>query len=265
MFILKLIIWASVLFSITCAAAIPEGTIIRSCGDDAGWPPYTYVTPQDSVAGYDVDILKQILEKHDLVSKVVMLPWKRCLHWAKHGKKYQIALSAGSNPEREKTYLLTRYYYTVTPSYFYSKTNFPDGLVIESVEDFKKYKVCGLLGYNYVKFGIPAEDIDTSAKETAQVVEKTVRKRCDVFLDRAEIFVGFAYMGINYIKDNNLGFAAAPGAQSEKFYLMISRDYEYANELKAIIDTEINHIDSRGDLEKMVDKSIAELKGLFGQ
>ncbi len=247
------------------ATEIPIGTTIHSCGDDAGWPPYTYFTPTKKAGGYDVDILKEIFKKHGLESKVDMLPWKRCLLWAKHGKKYQMALSASYNKERDSTYLLTRHYYTVTLSYFYSKDHFPEGMDINTQTDFKKYKVCGLLGYAYANFGIPADDIEQTAKTASQVMEKIKRKRCDLYIDRYEIFAGFAYMGSNYIDDYNLGFAPVPGAEPEKFYLLISRNYEYAKELKSLIDTAIDSIENQGKLGPKVTQSIEKLKNLFGQ
>ncbi len=169
-------------------------------------------------------------------------------------------MSAGSNKERNKTYLFTRHYYEITPSYFYSKTRFPDGMGIEKVSDFKKYKVCGLLGYNYVNYLIPPEDIDTTAKEFKQVVEKLVRERCDVFLAQYEVFIGFSYMGDNYIQDYNLAYGPIPGGTTDKFFLMISRDFEHAEELKALIDEEIDNLEAEGQLNEMIEASISKIK-----
>ena len=107
-------------------ADIPPGTKITTCGDGAGWPPYTFFElhnneQTDNIVGYDVDVLNAILPKHNLNVIVEMPPWKRCLHETDKGEKYQIALSSSYNEERDKTYLMTRYYYTVTPHYFYLK------------------------------------------------------------------------------------------------------------------------------------------------
>ncbi len=242
------------------ASGIPADTVINLCSDEGGWPPYNYYNKAKRIQGYDIDILKKVFKPNGVNYSMKLLPWKRCLHWGKHGKKYQIVTSGGSNEERRKTYLYSRDYYQITPSYFYSKTRFPDGLDIKRNIDFKKWKVCGILGYNYANYNLPVEDIDVTARETKQVVEKLERERCDVFLAQYEIFVGFSYLGENYIEDYDLAYAPIPEGTTDKFYFMISRHFKYANELKALIDKEIDKLESEGELKRMIDVSIEKIK-----
>lgn len=241
------------------AQAIPAGTTIATCGDGAGWPPYTFFEfvegqQTETILGYDVDILNAILPQHDLKVVVDMPPWKRCLSEADKGEKYQIALSSSFNEERNKTYLLTRHYYTVTPHYFYFKEHFPDGLSISSIDDFSNYRVCGLFGYNYAGFKIPKESIDSGTKNFPRLIEKTRRKRCDVFLARFEIFAGFALSGSDYIGDNGLGNAPVPDAPADKFYMLISRNFEYAEALKKLLDDGISGLEQNGSMDTLLNK-----------
>ena len=252
-------------YSSLSAATIPEGTTINSCGDGGGWPPYTYETPNNEVVGYDVDILGKIFSKHKLKSRIEMTAWKRCLKLADEGREYQMVPSSSFNKERDKTYLLTRHYYTITPGFFYIAKNFPNGLKIKKVSDFKKYNVCGLLGYNYSSFRVPKEDIETGTRSFDQVVEKTHRERCDLFLARYELFAGFAKMGTDYIQDYGLKFSSIPGVESEKFHIMISRNYQYAKELKELLDKEISLLDAKGQLQPMVLESINNIEEHFSR
>ncbi len=260
----KVLTFSFLYSSIAISAEIPVGTKILVCGDGAGWPPYTYETPTKSVAGYDVDILERILSKKNIASSVKMEPWKRCLKETEEGS-YHIATSSAFNEERNKTYLMTRHYYSMTPSYFYSKNRYPNGLDIKTAADLQKYRVCGLLGYNYANFGIPVEQIDTGTKKFEQLVEKTNRNRCDVFFARSESFITFAYLGVNFIEKYNLGYKSIPGSSREKFYLLISRNFKYAQELKKIIDDELDVLEPKGELDKMVAKSIEDIKTTFSK
>ncbi len=249
----------SMLISNASADGIPSQGTINICSE-AGWPPYIDVNKNKQNQGYDVDVLKKVFKPNNVNYSIKMLPWKRCVHWTKHGKKYQIVSSAGSNDERQKNFLFTRDYYSITPSFFYSKARFPDGPGVKSIEDFKQLKVCGVLGFNYSNFLIPVEDIDTTAKNYTQIVEKMERKRCDVFLAQYEIFIAFSHKGDNYIENYNLTYEPIPGGTKDKYYFMISRKLEYANELKTLIDREINKLETQGELELLLENNINKLK-----
>lgn len=146
------------------ATDIPIGSTISICGDGSGWPPYIYETSDKQVHGYDVDILSRILSKSELKSIFKMQPWKRCLQSVDRGEEFHIATSSSYSKERDSKYLLSRDYYSITPSYFYIKKNFPNGLNIRSTDDLKKYSVCGLLGYNYSNFGVDMDQVDMGTR-----------------------------------------------------------------------------------------------------
>ena len=253
------LIWVSCLpmLLVPAHAEISAGSTIATCNDGGEWPPFLYHVREngvrtDKVVGYDIDVLTRIFEKHELNFTFDLIAWSRCLHEVEQGDNYRMVSSVAYSEERAKKYLVTEPYYTVQPHYFYPKANFPNGLDIESLDDFVNYKVCGLRGYNYTNFGISPEIIDTGTKVFEQLIEKTVRKRCDIFLGRFEIFAGFAKTGNNYIGDNNLGTAPMPGVPGDKFYMMISRNYEDAEELKQILDEGIIEITASGEAESLL-------------
>ncbi len=239
------------------AAEIPPGTTIRTCNDGGEWPPYIYFKRENGVVseqavGYDRDVFEKIFPPHGFDFTIELIAWSRCLHEVETGEIYEMVSSVAKNAEREAKYLMTDPYYTVQPHYFYPITNYPNGLKISSVEEFANYKICGLRGYNYANFGVPVETLDLGTKIFPELIEKTERKRCDIFLGRYEIFSGFAQTGTDYIKLHNLGTAPMPGVRGDKFYMMISRNYEHAEELKQIINQGIAELAASGEDEQLL-------------
>lgn len=240
------------------AGKIKSGTIVRTCGDGAGWPPYTYFKRVDGektkeIMGYDVDVLNAIGAKHGITFTVSMPPWKRCLQQTQKGKRFQIALSASYSQERDKTYLMTRRYYTTTAHYFYSKKTYPDGLILTNREAFIKYKLCGLYGYNYEGFGISNDQLDQGAMTLPAVIKKTHQGRCDLFFERYEILAGFSTIGEKYL-DETLGHAPVPGKIADDFYMLISRKYEHRQNLKKILDAGFIELERTDQLRQILAK-----------
>ncbi len=238
-------------------AEIAPGTTIKTCNDGGEWPPYLYYTRQNgekttNVEGYDLDYLDRVFSESGLSFTFDLIAWSRCLHEVETGETYKMVSSVAYSKERDEKYIMTDDYYTVQPHYFYAKANFPNGLNIESLDDFQNYKVCGLRGYNYTNFGIPVDTIDTGTKIFPQLIEKTKRARCDVFLGRFEIFAGFAKTGNDYIRNHRLGTASMPGVEGDRFYMMISRNYENAEGLKTLLNEGIARLKASGEAKRLL-------------
>ena len=236
-----------------------DGSKITICNDDAEWPPYVYFkrsridkSKTDKLTGYDIDFINKVFKKHKLEYSYDMIPWKRCLHEVEKGESYVMLTSAAYSAERDEKYLLTDAYYTVQPHYFYTYSNHPEGLIIKSPREFSKYRVCGLRGYNYKNFGIPLDDVDWGAKSFEQVIRKTKRERCDVFLARYEIFAGFKQIGKNYIRLHNLATEPMPNVSGDKFHIMISRNYPHAEKLRNAINQSIAEMRATGEDKALI-------------
>ncbi|MCX4029712.1 transporter substrate-binding domain-containing protein [Endozoicomonas sp. SM1973] len=92
---------------------------MRFCGETGEWPPFNFLERKEGVKttnslGYDIDMVKAILSKHQIDYQIIILPWKRCLSDALKGKVH-VVFSASTNPQRDKDYLLTTTYYSVQP------------------------------------------------------------------------------------------------------------------------------------------------------
>tara|TARA_B100000315_G_scaffold132181_1_gene121607 strand:+ start:594 stop:1427 length:834 start_codon:yes stop_codon:yes gene_type:complete len=244
------------------AERLKKGDTIHVCGDGAGWPPYTFFKHEKGektkeIIGYDIEVLNSIFKKHGINAIFEMPPWNRCVKLAETGIKYQIALSASYSKERDRKFILTRDYYRISPYYFYSRNKYQKDIDITVKEDFLQYKVCGLYGYNYMGFNLPLMKIDRGAKNFDLVIKKTHKGRCDLFIARYEILVGFDQIGVNYL-ERDLGYAPIPGATLEKFYMLISRNYKHANQLKKIIDSGIAEMEKSGKLKKIIEMYIGK-------
>ncbi|GGY49156.1 hypothetical protein GCM10011297_22480 [Bacterioplanes sanyensis] len=236
--------------AVTAIVSLPlQAQTLTFCGDSAGWPPYTY-EENGVVKGYDVDVLKAILEPQGITVDVQMLPWKRCLQDTDNGKIHA-ALSASANDERRKKYRLTEYYYTVQPSYIYVKERFPGGVQLTASEALKQHKICGLRGYNYDGFGLSSEKVDRDTNNFKQLFQKTKAGRCDLILARYEILVGFALMGENYLTDE-WGYNAIPGIEGDKFYMLVSRNIPDSEAVEKKLSDGIKQLRSEGKLEALL-------------
>ncbi|WP_027708774.1 substrate-binding periplasmic protein [Zooshikella ganghwensis] len=240
------------------------GQTIHFCGDGAEWPPYHFwkrVNGEKTkeITGYDVDIITEILSKHQIKAAFFLPPWKRCLLEVEKNTKYQVALSSSYSDTRNTLFLYSNSYYSITPKFFYSTKRYPNGPpIIDSVKQLLSYEVCGLHSYNYTGFaeGIRNEDINMIAKKFDQVISLTLKNRCDLFLARYEILSGFASIGEDYLSSGDIKAMPIPHGKSDPFYLLISRQFKYAYELKGILDEGFAELERTGKMQLFLDKYI---------
>ncbi len=242
------------------------GQSITVCGDGGEWPPYAYFARDSSgnkttnIEGYTIDVLEAILSENNISVTFELPAWGRCLAKADEGKEYQIALDASYSEERNQTYLLTDSYYVITPKIFYAKETFPNGFPSVSNIDqlFSLGNICGLFSYNYEGFsqGIENSNVDRGAKDFSALAGKTLRGRCVGFLARYEILVGFSALGQDYLLGGQVADTNLPGAKPDDFYMLISRNYQYSNELKRVIDQGIQKLKESGQLDEFLRKYV---------
>ncbi|MCG7496174.1 transporter substrate-binding domain-containing protein [Vibrio sp. Of7-15] len=242
------------------SAAELSGKVVTFCAEDGEWPPFNFFLRENGVktkksVGYDLDVLRAILIKHDIVAKFEIIPWKRCLNLTKRGR-YDAILSASLNPERVASFITTEPYYSITPSYFYLREDYPGGLSFQAVQKIDSKNICGRQGYNYVNFGFDNRKIQRVAKDHDTLIKMTIARRCKVFLARSEIFFGLNYLGLPTTSYNQLDYKNIPNINPETFHVLISRQFKYANELKLIIDKGVDELKKSGELETFLRKYI---------
>lgn len=237
-----------------------SGKVVTFCAEDGEWPPFNFFLRENGVktnqsVGYDLDVLRAILIKHDIVAKFEIIPWKRCLNLTKRGR-YDAILSASLNPERVASFITTEPYYSITPSYFYLRQDYPSGLSFQSVLNIDSKNICGRQGYNYVNFGFDNRQVQRVAKDHDTLIKMTIARRCKVFLARYEIFFGLTYLGLPTSLHKKLAYKNIPNIEPETFHVLISRRFKYSSELKLIIDNGVAELKKSGELENILRKYI---------
>jgi polar amino acid transport system substrate-binding protein len=224
-------------------AALPS--VIGVCDDGAEWPPYTYFkrvngTKTNTLIGFSVEYLQRVLERKGLHFTLDLIPWKRCMAEVVSGH-YAMLLNASLNDERARDYLVTQPYYALTLVYFYDADR--PRPAINSAADLRTLHACGVSGYNYVPFGLEPNMIDTDAKDLPQAFLKLKRGHCDVVPERLEVAIGYEAIGELDLKAEGIQYAPVPHLPRSPFYMMVSRNVPYANELLSVLNEGIAAIE----------------------
>lgn len=236
------------------------GETIHICEDAAEWPPYTFYKrvdgqPGQEIGGFAVDVVSAIFEKAAIKFTIELLPWARCQREVAEGG-FQMALNPSYSSERARLFFLTRPYYKTTSYYFYSKKSRPDGLDIKGPADLRKYRICGLLGYNYETYGLKNADIDLGAKNFPGIIAKLHANRCDLFVEKYEIIAGFSAIGQSFLDDDSLGRAPLPGVPATNFHMMVSRRYAKGERLVHLLDRGLDEMESNGQLATLLGRYV---------
>lgn len=240
------------------AAADFQGSTIAICDDQNEWPPYIYFERKAdgsrtaTATGYSVAVIDAIFARHGIKRELKMLPWARCIADLRDGSRAQLAMNITRSAERSPFLLFTRPYYTMRSHYFYSARKFPQGLQIGALTDLRKYRICGLKGYNYER--VPVQGMDQGSKDYQSLVSKLHLGRCDIFVEQLEAMVGFGAIGQRHLDDPDLKHAQLPELETAAFSMGISRKYPHAAALQALLDGELQRMERSGELRAIWDR-----------
>lgn len=228
-------------------SAIPA--ILRICGDDSDWWPYTYSMSGPSkqhATGYSVEYLLQLLRRAGHDGEVTLLPWKRCVAMGLNGE-YDIVLDVARSPERQQQFLFPRPHYAITPVYLYNAQRGKPEL--HTPEDFARFQICQQAGYAYDSV-IPKTallKVNADAQSLEAAFKMLENGRCDVLLNNSEIID-------SYLASGRLPALANGTIQMERMAL----PEPLAVELHAGVSSAVPY---RHELVKLIDQGIAELQG----
>jgi polar amino acid transport system substrate-binding protein len=231
---------------------------LRACDDENGWPPYFYADvaqgrPTGELVGLSVDVFHRIAQKLKLAPQLDLLPWERCLQLLRSGK-YQLALNGSYSEERNRDFLLTRPYYATHSAYFYSRERHPWGFGIKQLADLKRYRVCGLHGYNYRTYGFGPGELDDGAGRFPQLLAKIRADRCDLFIEKREVMAGFKLTDPvmrGLLEGNWLVQAPLDEVPPTGFHIMVSRALPNSQALHDAIDAELGVLMQTGELKQL--------------
>lgn len=258
-------IFVEPVFAVSLEEVNLKNISISICDDENEWPPYIFFERSggqkgDKVVGFSIDVLNDIFSRHQIRYGITMLPWARCLLEVSKGSKFQMVLDLSTSPEREIDYWISQAYYTSNTYYYFSRKKYPQGLSIKAMVDLKKYRVCGIHGYNvnyagYLGFFKPGE-IDQGTKTFEALIEKIHLQRCDVFLEQYQAMQGYALIGKPFLDDPALGREPMPGLLPSPFHFAISRQFVHGENLMKLIDQELKRMENNGRLKELWKKRV---------
>jgi len=226
------------------AAPLAPHQVIKVCGQEAEWPPFLYFQRSlgiktDEVVGYSAEYLKHALAARGLRYSIDMIPWRRCMDEVESGH-YDMMTDTSNNAERAAAYLVSKPYYALHLVYFYDEAR--DKPLVRTAADLKKLRLCGVNGYNYVPFGLDANQVEHGARNLAQAFLKLKRNRCDAVPERLEIALGYKALNVVDFDRLDIGFEAVPALPPVPFHMMVSRKVPYGAELLQLLDAGIEQL-----------------------
>ena len=251
------VVLASMLGSgVAQGAELQSGQVIKVCGQAQEWPPYLFFRREQSaktaeVVGYSAETLKRSLARKGLSYTIDMIPWRRCMEFVKTGV-YDMMTDVSTNENRDRDYLVSQPYYAMHLVYFYDKDRpKPD---VQSAADLKKFRVCGVNGYNYAPFGLVPADMDVGSQSLTQSYQKLKLNRCDVMTERLEIALGYKFLEVADFEKQNIGVEPVPNLPLSAFHMMVSRNVSYGNELLKLLNEGIESLKKSGEATGLANK-----------
>jgi polar amino acid transport system substrate-binding protein len=246
--------------------SLRDGTTIDICDDAAEFPPYTFYKREgtrktQTVTGITYDVAATILARHKLKFRVQLIPWKRCEEEAKLGL-YAMTLSGAFSAKRAAAFYMIGPHSQVRHYYFYSRERHPDGLDIRNLADLRKYRICGINGYNSeAAYNLPNGFMDMGSTDFESLVNKILLGRCDLFLEGLEIMQGFSLVGHPFLEDLRLSGKPVPMSNpTASFYFMVSRQHPLGSALAVLFKRELEQITESGELKAIRERYLKPVK-----
>lgn len=219
-------------------AAEPQVQICLGEGNE--WAPFTYWERKDGVrdtsrlTGSATTLVLESLKKLGISYQIRYLPWARVqqeLADYRQNGLCELTWDASYKPERAEYALYSVPLYYTHLGFFYLKRRFPEAPDLQTVN---RSRVCGVIGYNYVPYGLTREP--HLVKQLQQALDMLGRDRCDFLPSEIEPLVSGIGLGI-YRSESGLLNLSLPSRKG--FYLLVSkgspRGYELVTRLNQVL------------------------------
>jgi polar amino acid transport system substrate-binding protein len=253
LFVITLFLLSSTVFA---GDSFLKNKTITGCENAEGYPPFINENKTTGkLEGYSVELLNYIFKDSGAKIQYRLIPWKRCMVYMAQGDKMDIVLAAASSEERRNKYLFSDVVAKVHLSYFYDHKHYPNGLNIENKSDFDKLKVCGMRGFLYGNYGL-SKKVYQSANSFQQLVNQVIRRRCDAFLIRYEVFNYLPKAYPDFENHDRLRGGIIPWRKDDpiNFYFLARKDSVYHKKLIVYINMKMKQIEKSGQFKKIKKK-----------
>ena len=253
---LALMLWTAM------SANVKAQDPVKICDDISPWPPYSYLSPngEGEIAhkqtGAMVEFLDDLFKEIGLEYTLSLIPWKRCLEAVRKSSgpsDFEVVINASFSSERVKNYHVTKRIYRTTPGAFYSVDAFPAGLILRSRSDLKKYKICGVRGYNYLEYGLSDSDIFLVSGSLKSILRMMGKGRCEIIVSSIEPVLGTKLFG-DPIAPHNIRFVPVSDSSAATFHILISRESSRGVLLLERLNIAINKLIHDGTWDRIMGK-----------
>ncbi|MBC3860775.1 transporter substrate-binding domain-containing protein [Undibacterium jejuense] len=236
---------------LTCTCGVTNAAVLNACGGDNNWPPMSYVTNQTQfVKGISAEILRNIFPNK---INIKLLPWARCLYQAQSQLDVDIVMSVFRTPDREQTFLFSKPYMSLTPSYLYSKKRFSSP-PLKILSDLNNYKICALHGASTLYTNLPPQKIDSGATNYTSLLKKIDRTYCDIVVDMREVFAGFSALELLQIDERQYQILRIPETNKYALQFAVSKTHPQAEEIIDSLNQGLNQLIKSGDLNNLIER-----------
>ncbi len=237
--------------AIACSTAAHAAERVVACGGDNNWPPMSYLVPGETqVRGLSPDVLRTVFGS-DTELDIQLRPWVRCLTEVTRADGADIVMSFLRNPEREKQFLFSRTYASLTPAYIYLARRYATPPV-RSLGDLAQLKVCALRGASTAYTKLPAAAVDSGSSGYASLIGKLNLEHCDVVVDMQEVLLGHQKLGVIPLDANLHSIALLPQTEPSALYFGVSKVNPRAAKLVERMDRGIADLQRSGALAKLL-------------
>ncbi len=210
---------------ILAGKCFPHQTVNITVGE---WPPY--LSEKMENGGILMEIISEAFSLEGIKAEYKFYPWKRAYDYVKEGK-HDASPGWTKTPERETLFYFSDPVFISQGVFFHLKSKPFDW---KTVDDLKKFKMGGTIGYNYGEMIQGAEatgyiSMDRVATDK-QNLKKLLAKRIDIFPQLLE--VGY-YQLSEYFDDFNERFSQEEiqavthhptPYRTASYYLILSRE-----------------------------------------
>lgn len=237
-----------------------EGTV-SICSEPADGPPWLYWkkaadgSEPKKLAGFMLDMTQAAFARQ---GKTVVFrgdaPWARCLKLVAAGE-IDFASGAYFSAERAKIYAFSKPYKTLTPQAFMLAGS---DVKIESSDDLRRYRGCGMNGSSYSHYGLRDGDLDQGSRSYAGMIEKLKIKRCDFFVEELEVVAQLNGGRDHYLEDPKLRHNGVQGATRPATHLIAVKGSTAAL-LLPLFDDAFQKMQKAGEVQKLWKKNAGDL------
>lgn len=205
---------------------------ISVCWEEGLKPPYLMLDKSNRVTGIAADMIDDILRRQNIKARHHVRPWKRCLAEIESGV-VDLVPNSSFQEERTRYALFSAPLYETHLVLFYKRSRFAVQPKITGIDDLRKHKVGGILGFNYDQYGgqLP---IETSATSRQSLMRMLDADRYDFAIEQLEIVRMMAAR--NEISLSGISHIPDPIAPIKAFHVLVSKRHPDAARLKRIVD-----------------------------